>query len=90
MTLEPRRRLGSAALGIMEGRLKDHDFLVGTGYSIADIDLHAYTRAAYRVGFDLGRFLAVCAPGRSKSPPNPGQIPTHKAKRSNGRPVPSR
>ncbi len=61
VTLEPKRRLGYAALGVMEGRLKDHDFFVGDRYSIADITLYAYTHVAHEGGFDLGRFPAVHA-----------------------------
>jgi glutathione S-transferase len=55
MMLEPKRRLGYAALGVVEGHLKDHDFLLGDRYSIAGIALHAYTHVAHESGFDLGR-----------------------------------
>jgi glutathione S-transferase len=55
VTLEPKRRLGYAALGVMEGRLKGHNFFVGDHYSIAGIALHAYTHVAHESGFDLGR-----------------------------------
>ena len=41
--LEPKRRLGYAALGVMERRLKGHDFFVGDRYSIAGNALHGYT-----------------------------------------------
>ncbi len=61
MTLEPKRRLGYAALGVMEGRLKGHNLFVGDRYSIAGIALHAYTHVAHESGFDLGRFPAVRA-----------------------------
>src|SRR3712207_8694564 len=37
-TLEPKRRLGYAALGVMEGHLEDGGFFVGDSYTIADID----------------------------------------------------
>jgi glutathione S-transferase len=43
VTLEPKRRLGYAALGIMERRFKGHDFFVGDRYSIAGNALHGYT-----------------------------------------------
>ena len=59
VTLEPKRRLGYAALEVMEGRLKNHDFFVADRYSIADITLYAYTHVTYEGGFDLGRFPAV-------------------------------
>jgi glutathione S-transferase len=55
MTLEPKRRLGYAGLGVMGGRLKGHDFFLGDRYSIAGIALHAYTQVAHESGFDLGR-----------------------------------
>jgi glutathione S-transferase len=55
MMLEPKRRLGYAALGVVEGHLKGHDFLLGDRYSIAGIALHAYTHVAHEGGFDLGR-----------------------------------
>ena len=55
---------GYAALGVMENRLTDRDFLVGRGrgaYSIADMALYAYTHVAHEGGFDLARFPAVRA-----------------------------
>ncbi len=59
MTLEPKRKLGYAALGVMEGHLKDREWFVGNRYSIADIALYAYTHVADEGGFDLGRFLSI-------------------------------
>ncbi|WP_417319656.1 glutathione S-transferase family protein [Emcibacter sp.] len=44
---------GSAALQIMEDRLKDHAYLVGDRYSIADMALFAYTHVAEMGEFDL-------------------------------------
>jgi glutathione S-transferase len=74
VTLEPKRRLGYAALGVMEGHLKDHDFFVGDRYSIADITLYAYTHVAHEGGFDLGRFPAVRA-WLQRVAAQPGHIP---------------
>jgi len=37
VTLEPKRRLGYAALGVMEVHLRQNDFFVGGRYTIADI-----------------------------------------------------
>jgi glutathione S-transferase len=74
VTLEPKRRLGYAALGVMEGHLKDLDFFVGDRYSIADIALYAYTHVAHEGGFDLGRFPAVRAWLRRVAA-QPGHIP---------------
>ena len=59
--LEPKRKLGYAALGVMEGHLKDREFFVGDRYSIADIALYAYTHVAGEGGFDLSRFPAIGA-----------------------------
>ncbi len=50
---------GYDALAVMENRLKDHEFLVGDGYSIADIALFAYTHKAEMGDFDLSRFSAI-------------------------------
>src|ERR687893_684592 len=61
VTLEPKRRFGYAALGVMERRLKGHDFFVGDRYSIAGNALRGYTYVAYESDFDLGRFPAVRA-----------------------------
>ena len=57
--LEPKRKLGYAALGVMEGHLKDRQFFVGDRYSIADIALYAYTHVADEGGFDLGSFPSI-------------------------------
>jgi glutathione S-transferase len=43
----------------MEGRLADHDWLVGEAYSVADIALYAYTHVADEGGFDLGRYPGI-------------------------------
>ncbi len=56
---EPKRRLGYAALGVMEGHLKERAFFVGERYSVADIALYAYTHVAREGGFDLDGFPAV-------------------------------
>ena len=52
---------GYTALGVMETRLRDHDYLVGDRISIADIALYGYTHVADEGGFDLARFPAVGA-----------------------------
>jgi glutathione S-transferase len=59
--IEARRRGGYAALDAMERWLGEHDFIVGTRYSIADIALYAYTHVADEGGFDLSRYRAVRA-----------------------------
>ena len=52
---------GYAALDAMERHLEGRDFLVGAGYSIADISLYAYTHVAYEGDFDLGPYPAIRA-----------------------------
>jgi glutathione S-transferase len=59
--LEPKRKLGYAALDVMEEHLAAHAYFVGERYSIADIALYAYTHVADEGGFDLGRYAAVRA-----------------------------
>ena len=72
--LEPKRKLGYAALGVMEGHLKDREFFVGDRYSIADIALYAYTHVADEGGFDLGRFSAINA-WLERVAAQPGHVP---------------
>jgi glutathione S-transferase len=52
---------GNAALSVMEGHLRSHDWFAGNDYSIADIALYAYTHCAANGGFDLEDFPAVSA-----------------------------
>ena len=55
-----RRREGAeAALGLLDGHLREHEFLVGDGYTIADIANYAYTHVAPEAGLDLGEYPAV-------------------------------
>ena len=74
LSLPTKRRLGHAALGVMEGHLGRNDFFVGGRYTVADIALYAYTHVAYEGGFDLAGYPAVRAwIGRVAS--QPGHIP---------------
>jgi glutathione S-transferase len=57
--LDRMLRAGYAALGVMERRLRAHDFFVGVGYTIADIALYAYTHVAHEGGFSLTDFPAI-------------------------------
>jgi glutathione S-transferase len=72
--LEPKRKLGYAALGVMEGHLKDREFFVGDRYSIADIALYAYTHVAEEGGFDLGSFPSINA-WLERVAAQPGHVP---------------
>lgn len=57
--IEQKRKLGYAALNVMEQHLKTHNFFVGEKYTIADIGLYAYTHVAAEGGFDLTKFMAI-------------------------------
>jgi glutathione S-transferase len=66
--LEKKRHLvpewhakGNAALGVMDGHLKTHDWFAGDTYSIADIALYGYTHSAAEGGFSLADYPAVSA-----------------------------
>lgn len=50
---------GLAALTRMERQLGDSAWIAGAGFTLADISLVAYTRAAHEGGFDLNAFPAV-------------------------------
>jgi glutathione S-transferase len=50
---------GGHALSVMERRLADNDWLVGYGYTIADIALYAYTHVAHEGGFDLSKYPGI-------------------------------
>jgi glutathione S-transferase len=55
------KKRGNAALAVMERHLATHDFFVGTGLTIADLALFAYTHKAEDGGFDLTPYPAVSA-----------------------------
>ncbi|HVR67960.1 MAG TPA: glutathione S-transferase family protein [Verrucomicrobiae bacterium] len=59
--LKEKWQKGYQALDVMERRLRDHAFLAGKAYSIADIALYAYTHVAEEGDFDLGRYPAIRA-----------------------------
>jgi glutathione S-transferase len=50
---------GYAALGVMEHQLKEHAYIAGDKFSVADIALFAYTHVADEGNFDLAGFRAV-------------------------------
>jgi glutathione S-transferase len=52
---------GYAALDAMERHLTGRHFLVGDGYSIADVSLYAYTHVAHEGGFELEAHPAIRA-----------------------------
>ena len=57
--VESRRAAGYRALDAMERHLDGRDWLVGTGMTIADISLFAYTHVAHEGGFDLAGYPAI-------------------------------
>ena len=52
---------GLKALGVMEKRLSDHQWLAGQSASLADVALYAYTHVAGEGGFDLSAFAGITA-----------------------------
>ena len=57
--LETRWMAGEAALCLMENHLEVQDWFVGTGMTLADICLYAYTHVAEEGGFKLSRYPAI-------------------------------
>jgi glutathione S-transferase len=47
------------ALKVLEGHLSEHDFLVGDGYTLADLALYGYVHCAHEGGIEIDRFPAV-------------------------------
>ena len=72
--LAEKKRLGDAALGVMETHLARRTFFVGERYTIADIALYAYTHVADEGGFDLEPFPAVRA-WLARVAGQPGHVP---------------
>jgi glutathione S-transferase len=72
--LEPKWSGGNRALAALDGHLDGRDWLVGDGFTIADISLYAYTHVAEEGGFDLAQYPHVQAwIGRVASVP--GYVP---------------
>jgi glutathione S-transferase len=57
--VQAKRAAGVLALEALESHLGGRDFLVGEGYTIADIALFAYTHVAPEGGFSLQAYPAV-------------------------------
>ena len=55
------QKVGRHSLDVLERQLAATDFLLGTGYSVADIGLYAYTHVAADAGIDLSDYPAVGA-----------------------------
>jgi glutathione S-transferase len=65
---------GNRALGIMEQRLAQADWLAGSSYSIADIALYAYTHVAEEGGYDLKPYPGITA-WIARVASQPGHVP---------------
>jgi glutathione S-transferase len=59
--LEERTAAGYRALDALERGLEGRVWLVGSGMTLADIALYAYTHVAHEGGFDLARYPAIRA-----------------------------
>ena len=59
--LPMKRKLGYAALDVMEDELRKRTYFAGDQMSIADIALYAYTHVAGEGGFDLSAHPAINA-----------------------------
>jgi glutathione S-transferase len=59
LAIADKRRQGMAALQVMEEHLATRDFFVGTGPTIADIALYAYTHVAEEGGYSLKPYPRV-------------------------------
>lgn len=68
------RERGYQALDVMEKQLARQDFLVDSGYGVADIALYAYTHDASRGGFDLSAYPGIRA-WLSRVESTPGFVP---------------
>ena len=53
------QKVGRHSLDVLERRLAATEFLLDTGYSVADIGLYAYTHVAGEGGFDLAPYPAI-------------------------------
>jgi glutathione S-transferase len=52
---------GHKALAVMESRLSEHAYLVGSQLTVADISLYGYTHVAHEGGFDLSGYPGIQA-----------------------------
>ncbi|HET8893425.1 MAG TPA: glutathione S-transferase family protein [Gaiellaceae bacterium] len=57
--LPDRQAAGERALAAMEKYLAGNDYLVGGGFTIADISLYAYTHVTDEAGIELARYPSV-------------------------------
>lgn len=72
-----KRKLGYAALAVMESHLATRSWFVGERCSIADVALYAYTHVAHEGGFELSPYVAVNA-WLARVEGEPGHVPITK------------
>ena len=72
--LEAKWQGGHKGLAALSSHLEGRDWIVGNGFSIADISLYGYTHCAGEGGFDLGEYPAVQA-WIERVAARPGHIP---------------
>jgi len=72
--LAEKKRLGDAALAVLETHLSRRTYFVAERYTIADIALYAYTHVAAEGGFDLEPWPAVRA-WLARVAQQPGHVP---------------
>ena len=72
--VEQRTKQGYRALGALERRLEGRDWLVGSGMTLADIALYAYTHVAGEADFSLERYPAIRA-WLDRVAAEPGHVP---------------
>lgn len=56
-----RRAAAHDVLVLLDGQLAERDFIVGDGYSVADIGLYGYVHVAHEADLDLEPYVSVCA-----------------------------
>ena len=72
--MEGKRKLGYAALEVMERHLEERRYFVAERYSVADIALYAYTHVADEGGFDLEPYPAIGS-WLARVAAQPGHVP---------------
>ena len=72
--LPERQTAGRRVLAAMDGHLDGRGYLVGEGFTIADISLYAYTHVAPEAGIDLEPYAAVRA-WLARVASQPGHVP---------------
>ena len=73
-----KRKAGNEALAVMEQHLAERDWFVGSGPSLADISLFAYTHVADEGGFDLDLYPRLCD-WMERMMTHPGYVPMAEA-----------